>query len=148
MHKSYTCLCLISEACIIYTWSWILHQWIWGTQNTNISNTEKEDFYFLFRCVCQGCTKYFNSFKWPKSLQWKTPPNILGSVISCVLPHFPIGKVMHSRTCRVFHLMSISCIVKNFSSSTICPFLNPPPPPLLFVLIPSSTTITYISLSS
>ena len=35
MHKSCACPCLISEVCKISTWTWILLQWIWGTQNTN-----------------------------------------------------------------------------------------------------------------
>ena len=35
MHKAYTCLCLICEACNTSTLTWIFFQWIWGTQNTN-----------------------------------------------------------------------------------------------------------------
>jgi len=35
MHKSCTRPCLISEAYNTSTWTFILLQWIWGTQNTN-----------------------------------------------------------------------------------------------------------------
>ena len=102
MHKSCTSLCLISEACKTSTWSCILLQWIWDTQNTN--NMQHEHIWRIQ--PAEGChTPWGEPSKWTafSPTYWsvsfkKNDPHILCRRFSRLHKEDPAGKLETERS--------------------------------------------------